>query len=77
MAFDEGGDNRLVEKPQYFVQQNFIPRQNGHMENVSLIGVHHFLYGIHTLLLEQKIHYFSILVEHSCQQGSSILTVNF
>lgn len=76
-AFDKGGDNCLVKKPQYFVQQNFIPRQNGHMENVPLIGVNHLLYSLHTLLLEQKINYFDVLVEHSCQQGSPILTVNF
>ena len=47
------------------------------MENVPLIGVNHLLYSLHTLLLEQKINYFDVLVEHSCQQGSPILTVNF
>ena len=76
-AFDQAGDNRLIKKPQDFVQHHFTSGQDANMENIPLVTVHHFPDGLHTLLLEQKLDYFSVLVKHSCQEGSPVLTVNF
>ena len=46
------------------------------MENIPLITVLHFPDNLHTLLLEQKLDYISVLEKHSGQEGSPILTVN-
>ena len=46
------------------------------MENIPLVAVLYFPDSLHTLLVEEKLDYISILEKHRCQEGSPTLAVN-